>query len=149
MATDLEPAAVQLEAEEDEEQWLYGDDNGKPEDGPISGHIESHPLQNIPKESRIVISEDQELLQQKAIPSGEEEDEESDSDDDDIRVTIGNIKTGAPSYMGTPVNLNLKTGRGYGAPASGRNGALFSVIFFSFGQMFYSELIFSTIKMAL
>ncbi|KAM6426934.1 pre-mRNA 3'-end-processing factor FIP1-like isoform 2-T2 [Liasis olivaceus] len=117
MATELEPAAVQLEADEDEEQWLYGDDNGKPEDGPISGHTESHPLQDIPKETRIVISEDQELLQQ-TIPSGEDEEEESDSDDDDIRVTIGNIKTGAPSYMGTPMNLNLKTGRGYGAPAS-------------------------------
>lgn len=36
-----------------------------------------------------------------ALPSGEddEEDSDSDSDDDDIRVTIGNIKTGAPSYM--------------------------------------------------
>ncbi|ETE70848.1 Cysteine-rich hydrophobic domain 1 protein, partial [Ophiophagus hannah] len=84
-------------------------------------HTESHLLQNIPKESRIVISEDQELLQQKTIPSGEDEDEESDSDDDDIRVTIGNIKTGAPSYMGTPMNLNLKTGRGYGAPASAKS----------------------------
>ncbi|XP_058052653.1 pre-mRNA 3'-end-processing factor FIP1-like isoform X1 [Ahaetulla prasina] len=120
MATDLEPAAVQLEAEEDEEQWLYGDDNGKPEDGPISGHTESHPLQDIPKETRIVISEDQELLQQ-IIPSGEDDEEESDSDDDDIRVTIGNIKTGAPSYMGTPMNLNLKTGRGYGAPATAKS----------------------------
>ncbi|KAL7979942.1 hypothetical protein Chor_004411 [Crotalus horridus] len=83
-------------------------------------HTESHPLQDIPKETRIVISEDQELLQQ-TIPSGEDEEEESDSDDDDIRVTIGNIKTGAPSYLGTPMNLNLKTGRGYGAPASAKS----------------------------
>ncbi|XP_070615764.1 pre-mRNA 3'-end-processing factor FIP1-like isoform X2 [Erythrolamprus reginae] len=95
-------------------------DNGKPEDGPISGpHAKSHPLRDIPKETRIVISEDQELLQQ-IMPSGEEDDE-SDSDDDDIRVTIGNIKTGAPSYMGTPMNLNLKTGRGYGAPVSAKS----------------------------
>lgn len=37
----------------------------------------------------------------KALPSGEddEEDSDSDSDDDDVKVTIGNIKTGAPSYM--------------------------------------------------
>ncbi|XP_013929586.1 PREDICTED: pre-mRNA 3'-end-processing factor FIP1-like isoform X2 [Thamnophis sirtalis] len=121
MAAHLEPLpAAELEAEDDEEQWLYGDDNGKAEDGPISGHNESHPLQDIPKETRIVISEDQELLQQ-LIPSGEDEEEESDSDDDDIRVTIGNIKTGAPPYMGTPMNLNLKTGRGYGAPASAKS----------------------------
>ncbi|XP_061454374.1 pre-mRNA 3'-end-processing factor FIP1-like isoform X1 [Rhineura floridana] len=98
------------------------DDNGKQEDGLIPGHAESHPLQNVPKENRIVNSEDRELLHQ-ALPSGEdeEEDSESDSDDDDIRVTIGNIKTGAPSYMGTPMNLNLKTGRGYGATASAKS----------------------------
>lgn len=37
----------------------------------------------------------------KALPSGEddEDDSDSDSDDDDVKVTIGNIKTGAPSYM--------------------------------------------------
>nr|XP_056715714.1 pre-mRNA 3'-end-processing factor FIP1-like [Euleptes europaea] len=125
MATELEPAgaggAAPLEADEDEEQWLYGDDSGKQEDGPIPGHSESHPLQDVPQESRIVSCEDRDLLQQ-ALPSGEddEEDSESDSDDDDIRVTIGNIKTCAPSYMGTPMNLNLKTGRGYGASASAK-----------------------------
>ncbi|XP_060105991.1 LOW QUALITY PROTEIN: pre-mRNA 3'-end-processing factor FIP1-like [Heteronotia binoei] len=119
MATELEPAVAggaPLEADEDEEQWLYGDDSGKQEDGPILGSSESHPLQDIPPESRRVSCEDRELLQQ-ALPSGESE---SDSDDDDIRVTIGNIKTGAPSYMGTPMNLNLKTGRGYGASASAK-----------------------------
>ncbi|XP_062998155.1 pre-mRNA 3'-end-processing factor FIP1-like [Elgaria multicarinata webbii] len=97
-------------------------DNGKQEDGPIPGHAEFHPLQDVSKENRILHSEDQELLQH-VLPSGEddEDDSESDSDDDDIRVTIGNIKTGAPSYMGTPMNLNLKTGRGYGAPASAKS----------------------------
>ncbi|KAH0630910.1 hypothetical protein JD844_004254 [Phrynosoma platyrhinos] len=68
--------------------------------------------------------EDRDLLQQ-VLPGGEDDeddsDSDSDSDDDDIRVTIGNIKTGAPSYMGTPMNLNLKTGRGYGAPASAKS----------------------------
>lgn len=36
-----------------------------------------------------------------AAKSGEDDDnDESDSDDDDdVKVTIGNIKTGAPSYM--------------------------------------------------
>ncbi|XP_078236819.1 uncharacterized protein LOC110074299 isoform X1 [Pogona vitticeps] len=120
MATELEPAAVQLEADEDEEQWLYGDDNGKQEDGLIPGHGDSHPLQDVSKENRMVIAEDRELLRQ-VLPSREEDEDDSDSDDDDIRVTIGNIKTGAPSYMGTPMNLNLKTGRGYGAPASAKS----------------------------
>uniref|UniRef100_A0A8D0C4L5 Pre-mRNA polyadenylation factor Fip1 domain-containing protein n=1 Tax=Salvator merianae TaxID=96440 RepID=A0A8D0C4L5_SALMN len=126
MATELEPAAIQLEeaaADEDEEQWLYGgDDNSKEEDGPISGHADSLPLREAPKENRLINNEDRELLQQ-VLPSGddEEEDSDSDSDDDDIRVTIGNIKTGAPSYMGTPMNLNLKTGRGYGATVSAKS----------------------------
>ncbi|KAJ7310558.1 hypothetical protein JRQ81_007498 [Phrynocephalus forsythii] len=98
MATDLEAAAVQLEADEDEEQWLYGDGNGKQEDGPIPGYADSHPLQEVSTKSRVVTAEDRELLQP-VPPSGEEDDGDSDSDDDDIRVTIGNIKTGAPSYM--------------------------------------------------
>ncbi|XP_058670144.1 pre-mRNA 3'-end-processing factor FIP1-like isoform X1 [Ammospiza nelsoni] len=130
MATELEPPAASavsgaapLEAEEDEEHWLYGDDTtGKQEDGPISGHPESaHPLQDAPQESRPVNSEDRDVAQH-ALPSGEddEDDSDSDSDDDDVKVTIGNIKTGAPSYMGTPMNLNLKTGRGYGASASAK-----------------------------
>ncbi|XP_067327775.1 pre-mRNA 3'-end-processing factor FIP1-like [Anolis sagrei] len=119
---ELEPAAVQLEADEDEEQWLYGDDNGKLEDGPISGNADPHPLQDLSKVGTMVNCEDRELLQQ-VFPSGEddEDDSDSDSDDDDIRVTIGNIKTGAPSYMGTPMNLNLKTGRGYGAPTTAKS----------------------------
>uniref|UniRef100_A0A452I921 Pre-mRNA polyadenylation factor Fip1 domain-containing protein n=1 Tax=Gopherus agassizii TaxID=38772 RepID=A0A452I921_9SAUR len=127
MATELEPpasGAAPLEAEEDEEHWLYGDDTtGKQEDGPIARHAESsHPLQDAPQESRPVTSEDQEMSQH-ALPSGEDEEEDSDSDsddDDDVKVTIGNIKTGAPSYMGTPMNLNLKTGRGYGTSSSAK-----------------------------
>ncbi|XP_051878056.1 pre-mRNA 3'-end-processing factor FIP1-like isoform X3 [Pristis pectinata] len=49
---------------------------------------------------------------------GDEDDSDSDSDDDDVKVTIGNIKTGAPQYMGTPMNLNLKSGRTYGSSAA-------------------------------
>ncbi|CAF91834.1 unnamed protein product, partial [Tetraodon nigroviridis] len=39
-------------------------------------------------------------------------DSDSDDDDDDVRVTIGDIKTGAPQYTAygaPPVNLNIKT----------------------------------------
>lgn len=47
------------------------------------------------------------LLQ--ALPSGEddEDDSDSDSDDDDVKVTIGNIKTGAPSYMWVQLGVGL------------------------------------------
>lgn len=47
------------------------------------------------------------LLQ--ALPSGEddEDDSDSDSDDDDVKVTIGNIKTGAPSYMWVLLGVGL------------------------------------------
>ncbi|NXQ32259.1 FIP1 factor, partial [Alaudala cheleensis] len=89
---------------------------------PFTRHPESaHPLQDAPQESRPANSEDRDMSQH-ALPSGEddEDDSDSDSDDDDVKVTIGNIKTGAPSYMGTPMNLNLKTGRGYGASASAK-----------------------------
>lgn len=55
------------------------------------------------------------LLQ--ALPSGEddEDDSDSDSDDDDVKVTIGNIKTGAPSYMW----VQLAVGWGVPAPWGG------------------------------
>uniref|UniRef100_A0A8C1SH15 Pre-mRNA 3'-end-processing factor FIP1 n=1 Tax=Cyprinus carpio TaxID=7962 RepID=A0A8C1SH15_CYPCA len=50
----------------------------------------------------------------------EDSESDSDDDDDDVRVTIGDIKTGAPQYTaygGTPVNLNIKSAgsRAYGA----------------------------------
>ncbi|XP_007891897.1 pre-mRNA 3'-end-processing factor FIP1 [Callorhinchus milii] len=48
---------------------------------------------------------------------GDEDDSDSDSDDDDVKVTIGNIKT---QYMGTPMNLNLKTGRPYGSSVTAK-----------------------------
>ncbi|MGH0149632.1 UNVERIFIED_CONTAM: hypothetical protein FKN15_056907 [Acipenser sinensis] len=54
-----------------------------------------------------------------AVEDDEDTDSDSDDDDDDVRVTIGDIKTGAPQYAaygGAPVNLNIKTaGRPYGA----------------------------------
>ncbi|XP_072361756.1 pre-mRNA 3'-end-processing factor FIP1-like isoform X4 [Scyliorhinus torazame] len=53
-----------------------------------------------------------------ASQNGDDDDSDSDSDDDDVKVTIGNIKTGAPQYMGTPMNLNLKSGRPYSSSAA-------------------------------
>ncbi|XP_038604456.1 pre-mRNA 3'-end-processing factor FIP1-like [Tachyglossus aculeatus] len=127
MATELEAAgpganaAGRLEAEEDEEHWLYGDDtSGKLDHRLLSGHVDtSLPLHDAGRENRGG-GEDGDPAQHVAPSGGEDEDDDSDSDDDDVKVTIGNIKTGAPSYMGTPMNLNLKMGRGYGAATSAK-----------------------------
>ncbi|XP_006633073.2 pre-mRNA 3'-end-processing factor FIP1-like isoform X3 [Lepisosteus oculatus] len=106
-----------VEPEEDEEHWLYGDENSEKQPGdPAPGFPDST------QESHVSSSEDKDTADQVA-QSGEDEDEEdsdSDSDEDDVKVTIGNIKTGAPSYMATPMNLSLKTGRGYGAAATAK-----------------------------
>lgn len=55
------------------------------------------------------------ILLLQALPSGEddEDDSDSDSDDDDVKVTIGNIKTGAPSYMWVLLGVG-----GFGAEGS-------------------------------
>ncbi|KAM3911249.1 uncharacterized protein RB166_019947 [Leptodactylus fuscus] len=47
--------------------------------------------------------------------SGSDDDEDSDTDSDDVMVTIGDIRTGAPSCMGSASNQSVKGGRSYGA----------------------------------
>uniref|UniRef100_A0AAZ3NV91 Uncharacterized protein n=1 Tax=Oncorhynchus tshawytscha TaxID=74940 RepID=A0AAZ3NV91_ONCTS len=50
--------------------------------------------------------------QEKEPGDDDDSDSDSDDDDDDVRVTIGDIKTGAPQYTTygvAPVNLNIKT----------------------------------------
>ncbi|KAG9338944.1 hypothetical protein JZ751_024334 [Albula glossodonta] len=88
--------------DEDEEHWLYGDENSKKQ------NEENLPGFQDSQESYLSSTEGKDLNAQ---------DDDSDSDDDDVKVTIGNIKTGAPSYMTPPMNLSLKPGRGYLGPA--------------------------------
>ncbi|XP_066570727.1 pre-mRNA 3'-end-processing factor FIP1 [Amia ocellicauda] len=121
MATELgSPApspvpAEEAEAGEDEEHWLYGDEN-----------LEKQRYDSVPglpdsmQESQVTSTQDKEPTEPAAQSEEDEEDSDSDSDEDDVKVTIGNIKTGAPSYMGTPMNLSLKTGRGYGVTATAK-----------------------------
>ncbi|KAJ8348499.1 hypothetical protein SKAU_G00270880 [Synaphobranchus kaupii] len=120
MATELgssDPTSVPNLAtgpEEDEEHWLYGDENS-----------EKQMEENLPgfkdstQESNLSCTEAKDTCVQVAKSGEDEDDEDSDSDDeDDVKVTIGNIKTGAPSYMAPPMNLSLKPGRGYLAAAA-------------------------------
>ncbi|XP_023656406.1 pre-mRNA 3'-end-processing factor FIP1-like isoform X1 [Paramormyrops kingsleyae] len=100
------------EPEEDEEHWLYGDETKKQSGENVAGFLDAN------QESYLSNTNEKQAAE-KAAKSGEDDDnDESDSDDDDdVKVTIGNIKTGAPSYMAPPMNLSLKSGRSYGVTA--------------------------------
>ncbi|XP_053275207.1 pre-mRNA 3'-end-processing factor FIP1 isoform X2 [Pleuronectes platessa] len=118
-------------AGDEEEEWLYGDESeSKDEDeeaklnaavsAPADASIEDaaeHATGNG------VASE----ATGEAAAEDVDSDSDSDDDDDDVRVTIGDIKTGAPQYTtygATPVNLNIKTtgSRPYGQVNSKMKG---------------------------
>lgn len=102
---------------DEEEEWLYGDEaESKEEDeeaklnAAVSAPAEAPTVDDVaePVTGNGVASEPS------GEAAGEDEDSDSDSDDDDddVRVTIGDIKTGAPQYTtygAPPVNLNIKT----------------------------------------
>ncbi|TSN95680.1 Pre-mRNA 3'-end-processing factor FIP1 [Bagarius yarrelli] len=114
-------AAAETPAGDEEEEWLYGDEGetkeAEDEEAKLSAAVSAPSAPAAPEENSTgngVASQE--------VSQGDNEDSESDSDDDDddVRVTIGDIKTGAPqytSYGAAPVNLNIKTGgsRPYGA----------------------------------
>ncbi|XP_028314291.1 pre-mRNA 3'-end-processing factor FIP1 isoform X2 [Gouania willdenowi] len=123
-------ATTDASAGDEEEEWLYGDEpEGKEEDeeaklnaavsAPTDASTDDtaeHPTGNG------VTSE----TTGEAVGEGES-DSDSDDDDDDVRVTIGDIKTGAPQYTpygAPPVNLNIKTigSRPYGQVAAKLKG---------------------------
>ncbi|XP_028839082.1 pre-mRNA 3'-end-processing factor FIP1-like isoform X2 [Denticeps clupeoides] len=118
MATDMttsDPTVPISEPVEDEEHWLYGDESTKKSEDNFSGP----PAPSQPDSS--CTSEQKEAPVQTLKGTEEDEDEESDSDDDDVKVTIGNIKTGAPAYMATGMSLSVKSGRGYALPAANKH----------------------------
>ncbi|XP_072352871.1 pre-mRNA 3'-end-processing factor FIP1 isoform X3 [Scyliorhinus torazame] len=108
---------------EDEEQWLYGDENDP------SKQEEAAPADSADAPAPISIVEETRgngVMRTNLAPDGEDEsDSDSDDDDDDVQVTIGDIKTGAPQYTYgvTPVNLNIKSsGRLYGSGTKAGKG---------------------------
>ncbi|XP_067853244.1 pre-mRNA 3'-end-processing factor FIP1-like [Heptranchias perlo] len=101
--------------DDDEENWLYGDENpGKQEEMALvdGGEDSLKTLQGTSQDCKV---SNLEMAEGAPQNSDDDSDSDSDSDDDDVKVTIGNIKTGAPQYMGTPMSLNLKSGRPYGS----------------------------------
>lgn len=112
-------ATTDASAGDEEEEWLYGDESESKEE-------EEETKQSAPVSAPAETSTDDAAVVDvhatgngvASDPPGEaagedvESDSDSDDDDDDVRVTIGDIKTGAPQYTtyGTPpVNLNIKT----------------------------------------
>ncbi|CAL9700316.1 unnamed protein product [Knipowitschia caucasica] len=102
---------------DEEEEWLYGDEaEGKEEDeeAKLNATVGVPPA-DASSDDVVEHATDNGVASE---PSGEvagevvESDSDSDDDDDDVRVTIGDIKTGAPqytSYGAPPVNLNIKS----------------------------------------
>ncbi|XP_041080887.1 pre-mRNA 3'-end-processing factor FIP1-like isoform X2 [Polyodon spathula] len=111
------------EAGDEEEEWLYGDESETKEEeeaaaaaaAPVT--VSVFPPPTVEEEAT-----GNGVAKQDTAEDDEDTDSDSDDDDDDVRVTIGDIKTGAPQYAaygGAPVNLNIKTaGRPYGAGKS-------------------------------
>ncbi|XP_051940239.1 pre-mRNA 3'-end-processing factor FIP1 isoform X1 [Hippocampus zosterae] len=118
-------AATDASAGDEEEEWLYGDETESKEEEEEAKQTaaDSAPAEAPSEEAAEhatgngVASESQ--ATEDAAGDDAESDSDSDDDDDDVRVTIGDIKTGAPqytSYGAPPVNLNIKTpgSRSYG-----------------------------------
>ncbi|KAK0135601.1 Pre-mRNA 3'-end-processing factor FIP1 [Merluccius polli] len=103
---------------DEEEEWLYGDEGeGKDDDE----EAKLNAAVSVASDAPLSTTEDTSAATGNGVGSeptgeaaGEDEDSDSDSDDDDddVRVTIGDIKTGAPQYTpygAPPVNLNIKS----------------------------------------
>uniref|UniRef100_A0A671KDW3 Pre-mRNA 3'-end-processing factor FIP1 n=1 Tax=Sinocyclocheilus anshuiensis TaxID=1608454 RepID=A0A671KDW3_9TELE len=120
-------------AGDEEEEWLYGGQGSEYFPYPLytcmcvylyinNNYTQYTHTNYVNKNFYFGCDSSVDTLQMNEEAPGEDEDSESDSDDDDddVRVTIGDIKTGAPQYAaygGTPVNLNIKSAgsRAYGA----------------------------------
>ncbi|XP_042168330.1 pre-mRNA 3'-end-processing factor FIP1-like isoform X1 [Oncorhynchus tshawytscha] len=100
---------------DEEEEWLYGgkrddDERADEEEAKLSAAV-SAPIPATESEEAATTGNGVEA-QEKEPGDDDDSDSDSDDDDDDVRVTIGDIKTGAPQYTTygvAPVNLNIKT----------------------------------------
>ncbi|XP_039921473.1 pre-mRNA 3'-end-processing factor FIP1 isoform X4 [Hirundo rustica] len=97
-------------AGDEEEEWLYGDENEAERPEEEKSSVPPPPGSEEEAAENGVV---------KTVAEAEDDsDSDSDDDEDDVQVTIGDIKTGAPqfSYGAAPVNLNIKAGgRAYGS----------------------------------
>ncbi|KAM9399098.1 pre-mRNA 3'-end-processing factor FIP1 isoform 2-T2 [Salvelinus alpinus] len=97
---------------DEEEEWLYGDDDERAdeEEAKLTAAV-SAPVPATESDEAATTGNGVEA-QEKEPGDDDDSDSDSDDDDDDVRVTIGDIKTGAPQYTTygvAPVNLNIKT----------------------------------------
>ncbi|XP_041359762.1 pre-mRNA 3'-end-processing factor FIP1-like [Gigantopelta aegis] len=112
--------SAQVPSTEDDEAWLYGDENKAPKGDESSSKVTENGDTNENK-SAIKSREGSKEPGKKddkeeGEMSGEEKEEEDDSDDDDVQVTIGDIKTWTASD--TPRNL-FKGGTAYQKTGAG------------------------------
>uniref|UniRef100_A0A1A8GJ96 Pre-mRNA 3'-end-processing factor FIP1 n=1 Tax=Nothobranchius korthausae TaxID=1143690 RepID=A0A1A8GJ96_9TELE len=103
-------------AGDEEEEWLYGDESESKEEEEEAKLIAaaSLPTDTTTEEAVAEATGNGVASEATGEAAGEDGDSDSDSDDDDddVRVTIGDIKTGAPQYPtygAPPVNLNIKS----------------------------------------
>lgn len=105
-------------AGDEEEEWLYGDESEskeEDEEAKLNAAVSaSAPADASTDDVAEHATGNGVASEPSGEAAGEDEDSDSDSDDDDddVRVTIGDIKTGAPQYTpygAPPVNLNIKT----------------------------------------
>ncbi|XP_076026488.1 pre-mRNA 3'-end-processing factor FIP1 isoform X2 [Genypterus blacodes] len=106
-------ASTDAIAGDEEEEWLYGDESeSKDEDEEAKLNAAISATADTPTDEANASGEKM-ASEAPAEGAGEDDDSDSDSDDDDdVRVTIGDIKTGAlqfTPYGAPPVNLNIKT----------------------------------------
>lgn len=103
---------------DEEEEWLYGDESEskeEDEEAKLNAAVSaSAPADTSTDDVAEHATGNGVASEPSGEAAGEDEDSDSDSDDDDddVRVTIGDIKTGAPQYTpygAPPVNLNIKT----------------------------------------
>lgn len=124
-------ATTDASAGDEEEEWLYGDESeGKDEDeeAKLNAAV-SAPADASTDDAAAHATGNGVASEATGEAAGEdvESDSDSDDDDDDVRVTIGDIKTGAPQYTtygAPPVNLNIKStgSRPYGQVAAKLKG---------------------------
>ncbi|KAI3353262.1 hypothetical protein L3Q82_019804, partial [Scortum barcoo] len=107
-------------AGDEEEEWLYGDESeskDEDEEAKLNAAV-SAPADASTEDAAATAAAHATGNGVASEAAGEapgedvDSDSDSDDDDDDVRVTIGDIKTGAPQYTpygAPPVNLNIKT----------------------------------------
>ncbi|XP_028833738.1 pre-mRNA 3'-end-processing factor FIP1 isoform X3 [Denticeps clupeoides] len=127
-----------VSAGDEEEEWLYGDEaeakDNKDEEAKLTAAVSAPPAAASPAAASAtppppVLEEatGNGVASQQEATGDDDSESDSDDDDDDVRVTIGDIKTGAPQYTtygATPVNLNIKNAgsRPYGAVSAKLKG---------------------------